>query len=86
MDSILQQPDFKVIANQKEIPVLRVTATFVDERIQEDGSCYGIAVIDSDEPVSVEIRCERDLSSAKILPEKNDGRYYCTGLRHCSFM
>ena len=71
MDSILQQPDFKVIANQKEIPVLRVTATFVDERIQEDGSCYGIAVIDSDEPVSVEIRCERDLSSAKILPEKN---------------
>lgn len=65
----MEQPDFTVFADRTQIPVFRVAATFSDDRIEEDGNCYGIAVVDSDEPVTVEIRCERSLSAAKILPE-----------------
>lgn len=65
----LKQPDFTVSVNGAEIPVIRVTATFTYDRIEEDGSCYGIAVFDSDEPVCVEIRCARSLAATKILPE-----------------
>ena len=71
----LKQPDFKVFADRDPIPVQRVAATFSDDRIEEDGNCYGIAVVDSDDPVSVEIRCERSLSAAKILPENRQRRW-----------
>lgn len=65
----LQQPDFRVFVDGLEIPVIRAAATFTHDRIEEDGSCYGIGVFDSDEPVRVEIRCIRDLAATKILPE-----------------
>lgn len=66
---IQKEPDFKVFVNQMEIPVVRVSTTFAERRVTWDGDCYGICVFDSDESVQVEIRCDRDLSAAEILPE-----------------
>lgn len=63
------QPDFRVFSDQTEIPVYRVSATFAPSRREDDGNCYGIGVIDSDEAVTVEIRCTRGLGSTVILPE-----------------
>ena len=48
------QPDFRVFSDQTEIPVYRVSATFAASRREDDGNCYGIGVIDSDEAVTVE--------------------------------
>lgn len=65
----LKQLDYNVYINGAEIPLFRVNTTFTPDHVEQDGSCYGIAGFDSDEPVDVEIRCARSLAATTILPE-----------------